>query len=148
MQKSTLPPISPPKRANRRELPFRTGMEYNVAGGRSKRKHSRCERGVPTSARCLRGVGKGLRKGRQGEAASGIEERSHFLISILRSVLSNSTRHYQRPPSRSACPTFFHDVSPPRMGWIRLVPVADGGGGTSTWLVHPRDPIPSPASSS
>lgn len=62
---------------------------------------------------------------------SGIEERSHLLISILSSVLSNSTWQYQRPPSRNR-PTFFHDV-PTTHGLDRLVPVvgARGGGGGS-----------------
>lgn len=51
---------------------------------------------------------------------SGIEERSHFLISILSSVLSNSTRQYQRPPSRDVPPS--SATSPPRMGWISWYP--------------------------
>lgn len=66
---------------------------------------------------------------------SGIEERSHLLISILSSVLSNSTRQYQRPPSRIVPPSST-DV-PTTHGLDRLVPVvgARGGGGNySTWL--------------
>lgn len=56
----------------------------------------------------------------RGKGKGSIEERSHFLISILSCVLSNSTRQYQRPPSRSVPPS--STTSPPRMGWVGWYP--------------------------
>lgn len=72
----------------------------------------------------------------------GIEEGTRLLISILSTVLSNSTRQYQRPPSRNR-PTF---PSPrPHHAWARLVPVVGGrGGGGSSYSLPGSLTRPSP----
>lgn len=94
------------------ELPFcrRAGRlvdRSTMFSDGSERNTAQTRKGGPEAARSRRGKGwgRGLDVAESGGEERSIEEGTRLLISILSTVLSNSTRQYQRPPSRNR-PTF------------------------------------------